>query len=239
MEFSSEPRLSRPPNLSEQVAHFLIEEIENGTLRPGDSLPPEAELASRFDVSRTIIREALVRLEFDGYISSRRGAKKKVLEYARRNAFRIRKKRNQTQEDLKHLYEFRAIIEEAAASLAARRSSKHDIAKLEKCLEELDRAVRNKEDHLPANVEFHQLIAKASGNDYLTDFMQFLDDKIWEQIEGDKDQFNSVGMPFAVHKEHLQIFKAIKNSDYKLAKESIREHIKNAAMRRNIQLDPI
>jgi len=239
MVFSSEPKLTRPPSLSEQVTHFLMEEIDKGALGPGDSLPSEAELAARFGVSRTIVREALARLEFEGYISSRRGRKKTVLEQERRNAFRIRKSQYTPQEDLKQLYEFRAVIEEAAASLAARRSSEKDIEDLERCLRDLDQAVINKEDHLPANVEFHQLIARASGNHYLSDFMQFLDDKIWEQIEGDRRQINSIGMPLKVQKEHIEVFKAISAHDHIKAKKAIRKHIKNAAKRRNITLDVI
>ena len=138
MEFSTEPKLSRPPSLAEQVARFLIQEIDSGSLKPGDSLPSEADLASRFSVSRTIIREALARLEFEGYVTSRRGSKKKVLEQEKRNAFRIRKHEKLGPEDLKQLYEFRAIIEEAAASLAAKRSSAEDIRQLEKCIQDLD-----------------------------------------------------------------------------------------------------
>ena len=68
MLFSTDPKLVRPPKLSEQVAQFLADEIAKGSFKAGENLPSEAELASRFKVSRTIIREALARLEFEGVI---------------------------------------------------------------------------------------------------------------------------------------------------------------------------
>ena len=65
MQFSTNPKLLRPPKLSEQVAQFLSDEIAKGILKTGENLPSESELASQFDVSRTIIREAIARLEND------------------------------------------------------------------------------------------------------------------------------------------------------------------------------
>ena len=89
MRFSNEPKLKRVPRLSEQVAKFLASEIEKGSFQPGETLPSEAELSSRFEVSRTVIREALARLKYDGLLESRQGSKCKVIGSSTKRAFRF------------------------------------------------------------------------------------------------------------------------------------------------------
>ncbi len=56
-----------------QVIEMLRERIERGTLRPGDQLPGELELCQMFDVSRTVIRQALAELEHDGVVIKTKG----------------------------------------------------------------------------------------------------------------------------------------------------------------------
>jgi GntR family transcriptional repressor for pyruvate dehydrogenase complex len=101
MKFSNELTLRREPKLSEQLADFLAEEIANGQIRPGISLPSEAELSYRFNVSRTVIREALARLKNDGFITSRQGSRSKVTKGPNRS-FRVRPLQPK---DILHLYE--------------------------------------------------------------------------------------------------------------------------------------
>ena len=237
MQFSTDPKLVRPPKLSEQVAQFLADEIAKGSFKAGENLPSEAKLASRFKVSRTIIREALARLEFEGVVESRRGSKARIAPSNQKRVFRIEQVEKMGSYELGQLYEFRAILEGAAAALTAKRCNKSDLKKLKKCLDTLNEAVEKKIDHLPANVEFHQLIAAASGNSYLRDFMQFLNGKLWEQIEGDRNQFEKPGMPKEVQKEHAGIFNAIKKGDPDRARKAVIQHIINAANRRNIPVD--
>lgn len=237
MPFSSHPNLLRPPKLSEQVAQFLADEISKASLKAGDTLPSESDLASRFNVSRTIIREALARLEFEGVLESRRGSKARISNTSKRRLFRLGEIDQMDSYDLEQLYEFRAIIEGGAAALAAKRCSKKNSEALKSCLQDLDEAVERKIDNLPANVKFHQLIATFSGNSYLSDFMQFLNGKLREQIEGDRDQFEKPGMPKEVQKEHIGIFNAIKKGDPAKARKAVIQHIVNAANRRNIHID--
>lgn len=237
MPIHAHPRLLRPPKLSEQVAQLLAEEITKGSLRPGDALPSEAALASQLGVSRTIIREALARLEFEGILEARKGSKAKVAPSGRRRVFQLRDTSDMTAVEIGQLYEFRAILEGAAAALAAKRCSKRDLQKLKKCVDTLNEAVQKKGDHLPANVQFHQLIAEASGNAYLKNFMSFLNDKIWEQIRGDRDHLGERVMPPDLQKEHIDIVNAIEKGDPKEARRAVMQHIANASRRRKISVE--
>ncbi len=240
MQFSTDPKLVRPPKLSEQVAQFLSDEITKGPFKAGENLPSEAELASQFNVSRTIIREALARLEFEGIVESRRGSKTKIAPSHQKRIFRIGRIEQMDSYGLKQLYEFRAVLECATAAFAAKRRSKEDLAKIEACLNVLFETTRIGQPNLDANVEFHQLIAAASHNHYLIDFMQFLNGQIWEQIRGDqelRDQIKEKEAVLETHREHRAIFNAIARGDHQKAEEAIWEHISIAAKRRNITLD--
>ena len=110
--------LIRAPKLSNQVASFLMGEIRTGRIKPGDKLPSENKLAETIGVSRTIIREALVRLEHDGLLESRVGSRTKVADPIKRTAFRIEDSTKLSETDIKHIYELRAILETAAALAA-------------------------------------------------------------------------------------------------------------------------
>jgi GntR family transcriptional repressor for pyruvate dehydrogenase complex len=240
MGFSTSLKLDRPPKLSEQVTQFLSDEIAKGSFKPGENLPSEAKLASRFQVSRTIVREALARLEFEGIVESRRGTKAKIAPLNQRRTFRIESAGKMDLHELEQLYELRAIIEGSAASLAAKRRSDNDLSKIEDCLNVLIDTIQKGQPNLNHNVNFHQLVAAASHNNHLKNFMQFLNGKIWEQIQGDQKQRGPKIDKEAIletHQEHQSIFDAIAKGESKKAKEAIMKHISNAAKRRNIILD--
>ena len=243
MQFSTDPKLERPPKLSEQVAKFLSDEIAKNSSKTGENLPSEAELASRFNVSRVIIREALACLKFEGIIESRRGRKTRIARSDRRRLFRIEPSEKMDSYELEQLYEFRTILESAAAGLAAKRRSRNDLSKIKDCLDVLAETTQKGQRNLKANVEFHQLIAAASRNQYLKDFMQFLNNKIWEQIREVQEKrklrnpMNDNKARLKVLREHKSIFDAIDKGDQKKARDAIIRHISNAAKGINITLD--
>jgi GntR family transcriptional regulator, transcriptional repressor for pyruvate dehydrogenase complex len=120
MQIKKNPNLIRAPKLSNQVARFLMDEIHAGRFKPGDKLPAENKLATTMGVSRTIIREALVRLEYDGLLESKGGCRTRIADPIKKRAFRIQDSEKMNKAEIKHIYELRAILEAAAAALAAR-----------------------------------------------------------------------------------------------------------------------
>src|SRR5216683_7779752 len=63
----------KPKRVFEEICERIRNELSSGTLRPGDKLPPERELAERFGVSRTAVRDAIRVLEFVGLVEPRQG----------------------------------------------------------------------------------------------------------------------------------------------------------------------
>jgi len=236
MRFSNEPKLKRVPRLSEQVAKFLASEIEKGSLQPGEMLPSEAELSSRFEVSRTVIREALARLKYDGLLESRQGSKCKVIGSSTKRAFRFDQLKHTDSTEIGHLYEFRVILESEAAALAAKRRNKEDLARLSRCLEASNQAMRKGLNGTTENVNFHQIIVETSGNPFLNDFMRFLKGKIWDLVQEDRNLSKQEGLSLDRQQEHVTIFEAISTGNSDKARESVQAHLKNAAKRRGITI---
>src|SRR4051794_14953543 len=128
-----------------RVRDLLEEAILEGELKPGERLKAEA-LAQRFGTSRTPIREALLQLEAHGLVEvePNRGAVVKTFD----------------RDDLRDLYEVRALIEPHAAALAATRMTEAEIAELERLC--------HQDDQLVANEAFHRIILEAAQSPRLT-----------------------------------------------------------------------
>jgi GntR family transcriptional repressor for pyruvate dehydrogenase complex len=66
--------IAKRPSLPEELASIILRQIADGDFKLGDVLPSEQSLAAMFNVSRTVVREALARLKFEGIIQSKRGS---------------------------------------------------------------------------------------------------------------------------------------------------------------------
>jgi len=143
MNLSKKPKLKHSPLLSEQVAKFLVSELESGKIMPGEIFPSEAKLADRFEVSRTVIREALSRLKCDGFLESKQGRRSRVTNTNTKRAFRLDRLEVSNLAEIGYLYEFRAILESEAAALAAKRRTQGDLEKMSQNIDILNQAVRD------------------------------------------------------------------------------------------------
>ncbi|MFI4925277.1 MAG: FadR/GntR family transcriptional regulator, partial [Vicinamibacteria bacterium] len=138
----SAPRATR--RLADIVHEQLDRLIARGEFPKGCKLPPEGELATRFGVSRPVIRDALSRLKDAGYVRSQRGSGTIVVrgEAPGKHAYPpIR-----TVADLLRSYEFRITVETATAAMAAERRAPSDLADLDRTL---DRAARARDAPTP------------------------------------------------------------------------------------------
>jgi len=226
------PKILRAPKLSDQVADFLISEIERGSIKLGELLPSEAELSEQFNVSRTVIREALGRLKYDGLLESSQGSKSKVAAGGAKRAFRMKKLDANNFLEIGFLYEFRAILESEAATLAANRRTKDDLKNMKRLIEAMNKACQDAYDATMENVKFHKAVTKASKNPFLSDFMNFLGDKILDLVQADRNSSQHVGLPLEVQNEHIIIFEAISQQKPDKARKAVLMHLKNAVERR-------
>lgn len=227
-------RQGRP--LSEKVADILLAEIQAGTIKPGQTLPPEAELGENFGVSRTVIREALARLKSDGLLETQQGRGATLVESAQRSAFRLEAAGGGAR-DPNHLFELRAILEGDAAALAAWRRSRAHIRRLRDCLERMQAAVADGSDGTAPDFEFHRIVAEASGNPYLLEFMKFLNFKLVDTIRAARTHSSlRPNWPQRVQKEHVAICDAIAEGNADRARTAMIRHITNASRRLGLDI---
>jgi GntR family transcriptional repressor for pyruvate dehydrogenase complex len=236
MKFMKKPEILRVPNLTDQIADFLISEIEKGAFKPGEVLPSEAELSKQFDVSRTVIREAMGRLKYDGILESSQGSRSKVVEESAVRVFRMSRLEANNLNEIGYLYEFRAILESQAAALAAKRRKNKDLNRIKRLIDAMEKSMTEGLDATIENVEFHKAVTRASKNPFLSDFMNFLGNKIRDLVQADRNHSKVVGLPKEVQKEHIIIFEAISKQDANRAREAVMTHLKNAANRRGLTI---
>jgi GntR family transcriptional repressor for pyruvate dehydrogenase complex len=145
--------------------HALIRE---GRWAPGDQIPPERELAERFRVSRTSVREALRALEMQGVIDSRQGggtfvrtADTEALVPPLAAAI-LRGHR-----ELAEVLEVRELIEPGIARRAAARATDHHVVELESLLERQRECIQQGRSFVDEDTAFHYTLAKAADNHIL------------------------------------------------------------------------
>jgi GntR family transcriptional repressor for pyruvate dehydrogenase complex len=161
--------------LSDHVVGQLLEGIATGRLAPGEELPPEATLAQRFGVSKTVVREALGQLAAMGAVLIQQGRPTTVLapSAAPLATFFDRAIRSRP-EGLREAIELRRAIETEIGALAAMRASEADIAALAAEVETM-RGVRDTVDPwVRADLAFHLALARASGNALMLFLMEAL-----------------------------------------------------------------
>ena len=167
----------KPPapraTFQEQVLEALGRDICSGRVRPGQLLPHEAELCSRFGFSRIVIREAIKSLAAKGLLEVTRRLGTLVLEPTRWNLFDpdiIGWRAESAAFDptlQRDLMEMRRIIEPAAVRLAAMRARDDERRNLRSAYMAMARAAAGKGDYVKADLEFHTIVLSACGNQFV------------------------------------------------------------------------
>src|SRR5438093_8907026 len=143
----------------EEVMVRLASLLQQGRLKPGDRLPSERALAERLRVSRATIREALRAMQLKGLIVSRHGA----------GSFIVGGRPEELANALHHLalqdiFELRLLIEPSIAALAAERSTRQDLVRLESILQQQESELEEKRMAGPTDAAFHSSLAEATHN---------------------------------------------------------------------------
>lgn len=153
--------IDQTQTLRERIVNILRESIIKGTLKPGERVA-ESDLAEKYGISRTPIREAFRQLETEGFLKviPRRGAEVTSL----------------TEEDVRDFYEVKSLLESYAAKVATDRLTEKDIKRLEMLNSSMDRFARNDDikSFFKADNEFHDIFIQKCGNDKLCNIIQNL-----------------------------------------------------------------
>ena len=208
----------KEPKPNQKDAYGLIlEAIDRGVYRPGDRLV-ENELAERFGVSRTPIREALQRLETQSLLT--RDGRSLIVASLDHN-------------QMAELYSVRAELEGLAAQLAARHATDEEMRVLRDMMEE-DRLLLDDPNALAqANRRFHRQIHLASHNRFLVQQLNLVHQSMALMAT---TSLAAEGRSTKALEEHDMIVKAIEARDEEKAREALRAHISKAFVTR-LKLD--
>lgn len=207
----------RGPTLSEQVYAFLRDRIVSGEIRPGQPLI-EAELAGELEVSRTPVSNALIMLKERGLLAEQ-GSKLAVPTLSI--------------QDVVDLYRCRLALDTLATRLAAEAIRADDLQRLERHLAfwENDPAEDDQHALWVADLEFHQIIYRVTGNRHLRNFGEIASElaTVYRQntIRRPDGIAGAMRSRDTVRDEHGRILEALADHDADRAEAAAREHVEN------------
>jgi GntR family transcriptional repressor for pyruvate dehydrogenase complex len=229
-------KIDRPRSLPDEIARKLSSAISGGQLKPGDRLPTEQALSDQFGVARTVVREAISLLKYDGIIQSRRGVGAFISDAAGRSAFRISPACFEKRKQLAQLLQVRTAVQADASALAAKAHTADQLAAIGGFLNGMISAIALGSDamerHVDAEFAFYRAITEASGNDYYVEFIGMIETNVMENLRSVAiKNAKAAECGEAVLAEHQRVFDAISARDEEGARRSTREHFELAAQR--------
>lgn len=213
-----------PSRLYEQITEQIQNLIIEGTLRPGDKLPPERELAEQFGVSRTAVREAVKALHEKGLAEIQPG----------RGTFITNSTTDVIRDSLDfivhvglsngvaNLNEVRTLLEPGIAARAAEGVTEADIQTMERAIEAMDAAMNDADAFAEADLEFHLALATATQNPLIPILLDPVVDLLREHR---KRIFLVDGGPQRGQYHHRRILAAIKAHDSEAAYQAMCDHL--------------
>lgn len=194
--------------LREKILETIRDAITNGQLKPGEKVA-EPELAEKFGISRTPIREAFRQLESEGYLTviPRKGAV--VVSFSSK--------------EVEEFYAIKSILEGYAASQACLHLTNREIDRLESINEKLRGLAEHDDIKLFFKIhnDFHELFRKAAYNSKLDEMISSLVSKFQRLRYA---SLSKPGRMFVSVQEHVKIIEAFRARDGKLAEELVRKN---------------
>jgi GntR family transcriptional repressor for pyruvate dehydrogenase complex len=207
----------------EHIVEQIRALIREGRWAPGDQIPPERELAERFKVSRTSVREALRALEMQGVIDSRQGggtfvrtADTEALVPPLAAAI-LRGRR-----ELAEVLEVRELIEPGIARRAAERAAAEHVSELETLLQRQRECIAEGRPFVDEDTAFHYTLASAADNHILLRLHNVILDVLRESRQS---YLHVPDRPQTSLRGHEAILRAVKARDGEAAYQASLEHI--------------
>lgn len=217
-------KVVRTSRLYEQIVQQIEESILKGNLKPGDQLPAERDLAQRFGVSRTAVREAVKALREKGLVEAYSGRGTFITDgtsNAVRQSLDLMVKIGQP-EGLTHLAEARAILEPEIAAMAAARCQEAELATMREAVAVMDGAGRDPDAYIEADLDFHLALAEAAANPII---LSLIDSIVGLLREQRLRIFRVHGGPERGQIHHKKILEAVERHDPETAREAMKAHL--------------
>lgn len=212
-------------SLVDKVEAKLVQLLKDRKLKVGDSIPKEIELAESLGVSRTVIREALLRLRVMGLIESK---KKKGAVITSPDIFGIISKSMSPhvldQETLKEMFELRLILEIGMADFIFQRITAEDLADLKKIVSKEPDSTQDHLFNIEHEIAFHGKLYEITGNETLRKFQRMLL-PVFDYVHHSGLLKKQVTIKrFVSHKGLVEI---IENGSPELFRNAMRNHLEN------------
>ncbi|MCB1780556.1 MAG: GntR family transcriptional regulator [Candidatus Competibacteraceae bacterium] len=219
-----------PPKVADVIVNQIEQLILEGILKPGERLPPERELAQKFNVSRPSLREAITTLKSRGLLQSRRGGGSYVVDVIAPGLtnplIELLKNHPKAMFDV---LELRHALEEVAAYFAALRATGADREILQRRFAELEAIQKGK--HEPqhdavVDAGFHLAIADASHNVALIHVMRGLFDLLLSHINRSLERLYTREDNYVIiHSQHQAVLEAVLKRDPEAARQAAHVHL--------------
>lgn len=213
-------KMTTSTRLYEIIIADISDRISRGTLKPGDSLPSERELAEQFELSRIPVREALKILEFLGvtcYVPGKGMFLQKldVPSLVSKIFFGL----NTSTDSIRQLFEVRLLLEVYAARRGAELRTEEELTELRATLEDSSEGPGLV---VVDSLRFHMGVIKTAHNEIITEFYMFLSSLLAEAREHTHVESRYVDQPLHYHRE---ILRAIEERDGDRAADLMRDHL--------------
>lgn len=214
--------------LSKRISRELMASILRGEIPTANALPSEEELASQFDVSRPVVREAVKELAMLGLVESRQGRSTRVTPSEQWNLFApellaARSELGAVDDFLLELLELRRLVETGAAALAAARASDADITRMSVEFERMEASLNDLERFTDCDIAFHDALLAATGNHLLIRLIETIGPvlRLGRMISIQRREHG----PLDSQLGHRRVLEAIRSGDPEAARLAMREHL--------------
>ena len=229
------PTRRRPRSLALELVDGIGDRIREGRIAPGEKLPTEAAIMQEFGVSRTVVREAISKLQAGGQVETRHGIGTFVVGLGAAAPFRLAPEQFATLRDVIAVLELRAGVETEAAALAAQRRTPENLANMRSALDAFAAAIEAGQDAIAPDFQFHLEVARSTQNAHYSELLSSLGIMIIPRAR--LDAIEAVGNDRRdylrrVNGEHESIFDAIASQDADGARAAMRTHLANSRERR-------
>ena len=226
----------RQKKVSDQVLEQIRDMIRAGNLSPDEKLLPERDLAKLLKVSRSSVREALLKLEIMGMIELRHGEGTFIRSVAEEELNPLFETFLKNRDSVLDLMEIRSVLEAWSAKTAAARATPRQVSRLRQCLQEMQQAKRSKKIGYELNLEFHRLISLAAHNTLLVHVMNIFAGWFRQVTAGVyQKMYEDCELKEILFQQHKEIVDAIASRNEDAAYQAMTRHLEFA--RRQLEVE--
>ena len=214
--------ITKSASITNQVIDYLKENIESGAWKVGEKIPSENQMVTDLGVSRSSIRTAVQYLIGLGVLKSYQGKGTFLSDRQVENWDEAQNKITSADcMDIYKVLEFRRILEPEACRMAVERYTPELFADLQHYLRQMERSRGNPAKFVRADMQFHGVICKASGNALLEKSLN----KVFAETRNNHEQMNLLVGDYNGILYHTLILEAFRKGDAEEAYQKMKEHL--------------